>query len=231
MNCLDCRRSLLSVPRERSAEQRAHLAQCDACSRLTAELTDLEWQLEDAALVPVPDGLAQRVLLAPHRRPVWPYAAAAVVLITAIGSVPLISGVLDNSLLAQPVATVGPSHPAVAAISLVVDDRAELAHAGDTAEMDQRLKELGLKLDSGKVHAYYAGRCQLPGAECDLIVLDAPDARANVVLVPGYPIADRVLVSDRRMTALVNPAKSGGYIVVADSPRVAKRMQRLFRRG
>jgi hypothetical protein len=196
-----------------------------------AELTELEHRLEQAALVPVPDGLAQRVLLAPHRRPVWHYAAAATVLITAIGSAWLLPGVVDVSILARPVETVGPSHPAVAAISLVVDERSELAHAGDTAEMDQRLKELGLKLDSRAVHAYYAGRCQLPGTACDLIVLDTPEARANVVLVPDYPIADQVLVADRRMIALVNPAKTGGYIVVADNPKVAKRMQKLFTRG
>jgi hypothetical protein len=30
---------------------------------------------------------------------------------------------------------------------------------------------------------------------------------------------------------LMSPAKGGGYIVVAQSPKVAKRMQRLFRRG
>jgi Protein of unknown function (DUF3379) len=231
LNCLACRRLLLSSPRQQSAEQRAHVAECQACARLMAELADLDWQIEEAALVPVPDAIAHRILLAPHSRPVWHYAAAAAVLISGIGLALLLPRVYDAALLAKPVETVGPSHPAVAAISLVVDDRAKLAREGDTAEMDQRLKELGLKLDSRDVHAYYAGKCQLPGSECDLIVLEAPDAHANVVLVLDYPIADQVLVADRRMIALVNPAKSGGYIVVADSPKVAKRMQRLFRRG
>ena len=231
MNCLTCRRSLLTSPREQSAEQRAHLSQCEACARLMADLSDLDWQIEEAARVPVPEAIAHRILLVQHRRPVWHYAAAATVLLGAIGLSFLLPRVYDSGLLAQPVETVGPSHPAVAAISLVVDDRAKLAHEGDTAEMDERLKQLGLRLDSRDVHAYYAGRCQLPAGECDLIVLEAPEGRANVVLVPDYPIQDQVLVADRRMIALVNPAKSGGYIVVADSPKIAKRMQRLFRRG
>ena len=231
MNCLVCRRSLLSSPREQSAEQRAHLSECEACARLMADLSDLDGQIEEAARVPVPEAIAHRILLVSHRRPVWHYAAAAAVLLAAIGLAFLLPNVYDTTMLAKPMETVGPSHPAVAAISLVVDDRAKLAHEGDTAEMDERLKQQGLKLDNRNVHAYYAGRCQLPGGECDLIVLEAADARANVVLVPDYPIEDPVLVADRRMIAFVNPAKSGGYIVVADSPKVAKRMQRLFRRG
>jgi hypothetical protein len=231
LNCFACRRLLLGSPREQSAEQRAHLAECEACTRLMTELADLDWQIEEAALVPVPEAIAHRILLAQHPRPVWHYAAAAAVVFAAIALAWILPRVYDGALLAKPVETVGPSHPAVAAISLVMDDRAKLAHEGDTAEMDERLKQLGLKLDSRDVHAHYAGRCQLPGVECDLIVLEAADGRANVVLVSDYPIADQVLVADRRMIALVNPAKSGGYIVVADSPKVAKRMQRLFRRG
>jgi hypothetical protein len=33
------------------------------------------------------------------------------------------------------------------------------------------------------------------------------------------------------MTALVNPAPTGGYIVVAQTPKMVKRTGRLFRRG
>jgi len=231
LNCLTCRRLLLISPRAQTAEQRTHLAECKACKRLMADLADLDWQIEEAALVPVPEAIVHRVLLTPRARPPWKYAAAAAVLLAALGSGWFVSQAFDATSLAKPAEAVGPSHPAVAAISLVVDDRAGLAREGDTAEMDQQLKQLGLTLDSRDVQAHYAGKCQLPGIECDLIVLEGADGRANVVLVSDYPIAGQVLVADRRMIALVNPAKSGGYIVVADSPKVAKRMQKLFRRG
>lgn len=45
------------------------------------------------------------------------------------------------------------------------------------------------------------------------------------MLVPDYPFADRTVVSDRRMVALVNPAGTGGYIVAAST---ARRMERLL---
>jgi len=230
VNCLACRRMLLVSPREQSSEQLAHIAECEACARLLDELGDVDRQIERATLVPVPDGLAHRILLARRRKPLWGYSmAAAVALVTGISL--MLSGIFDRTLLLTPIQAVGPGHPAIAAISLVVDDRAELAQSGDTAEMDHRLKELGLKLKAGNVHAYYGGKCHLSGGECGLIVLDAPDARANVVLVPGYPIPEHVLVADRRMIALASPAKSGAYIVVADSPKIARRMQKLFTRG
>jgi hypothetical protein len=230
MDCLACRRLLLTSPRGHNVEARGHLAACVACSRFRAELEDLERRIDEAALVRVPDALAHRILLGHRRRPVWHYAAAAAIAIFT-GLAAVLPHTLDTAFLPSPLQAVGPSHPAVAAISLVMDDRLELERQGDTREMRERLRQLGLALDNSHVHAYYAGKCQLPGVECDLIVLDAPDGRANVVLVPNYPILGQALVADRRMIALVSPAKHGGYIVVADSPKVAKRMQRLFRRG
>jgi hypothetical protein len=228
VNCLTSRRILLAAPREVSAEQRAHLDACAACARLAERLTQLDAGLEEATRVPVPEALVHRVLLARHGRPLWHYAAvAAVALVLTLTA--LLAVDVDANPFSPPLRAVGPAHQAVAAIALVVDDRVELAQEGDNAEMYQRLRDLGLELKQGDVHAYYAGKCRLADGDCDLIVLDTPEARANVVLVRHSPNASRVLVADRDMIALVNPARAGSYIVVADSPKVAKRMRRLFK--
>jgi len=228
VNCLTSRRLLLAAPRERTEEQRAHIASCEGCARLADSLSELDRSIDEAARVPVPEALAHRVFFARHRRPIWRHVAVAAAGLVLTVSAFLATDALDGNPFSPQLQAVGPAHPAIAAISLVVEDRVELAQEGNTAEMHERLRELGLELKNGEVHAYYAGKCQLPGGECDLIVLDTPEARANVVLVPNYPIDARVLVSDRSKTALVNPARTGGYIVVADSPKVAKRMRRLF---
>ena len=163
-------------------------------SRLMAELANVDRQIERASLSPVPDGLRHRILLARRHKPVWHYAAAAVIALGISTLALVLPNPFDATMLPSPVQAVGPSHPAVAAISLVVDGRTELAEQGNTAEMTYRLKQLGLALDKREVHAYYAGKCHLFGGECDLIVLDAPDARANVILLPDYPFAGRVLL-------------------------------------
>jgi hypothetical protein len=226
MNCLATRRMLLGSPREQTAELRAHIGHCTTCRSLAAELTELNREIEEAALIPVPDALTHRLLLRNRRRSTWHYMAAVAGMVTLVFSGLVLFDINDAHIEA-----VGPNHSAVAAITLVVDDKMELMKAGDNIEMQQRLKQLGLALDVGDVHAYYAGKCQMVSSECDLIILDTPESRANVVLMPRDVLQRRVLVSDRQMTALATPAKAGSYIVVADSPKVAKRMQRLFRRG
>ncbi|MES2564771.1 MAG: DUF3379 family protein [Pseudomonadota bacterium] len=231
MNCLITRKLLLSSPRGQSAEVRAHIDGCATCRSLASELAKLNRAIEEAALVAVPDALTHRILLKNRRRSAWHYMAAAAGVVAVVFSGFVLLDVFEVHMPTSTVEVVGPSHSAVAAITLVADGRTELARAGDDAEMQQRLKQLGLALDAGDVHAYYAGKCQMARAECDLIILDTPESRANVVLMPHDVLAKRVLVSDRQMTALVTPAKAGSYIVVADSPKVAKRMQRLFRRG
>jgi hypothetical protein len=97
--------------------------------------------------------------------------------------------------------------------------------------MEQGLKRLGLSLKTEGVKVAYAGKCYMPETECDHLVLDTPDGHVSVILVPDYPVGARALVADRRMTALVSPAGQGGYIVVAGSPKVAKRTSKLFVKG
>lgn len=231
MNCLDTRRMLLSSPREQTAQMRAHIDTCATCRSLAAELRELNREIEEAALITVPDALTHRILLRNRRRSAWQYIAAAAGVMAFVFSGLVLFDVFEAHLPISTVEVVGPSHSAVAAISLVAADKMELLRAGDNAEMVLRLKQLGLALNANDVHAYYAGKCQMASAECDLIILDTPESRATVVLMPRDVLAKRVLVSDRQMTALATPAKAGSYIVVADSPKVAKRMQRLFRRG
>ena len=233
MNCLDSRRSLLAAPRERSAQHDAHLAECDDCARLAARLSGLDARIAEAAMVPVPDALAHRVLLARRRRPLRHYAAAAAIV---IASALAVAGprLWDAAALGNPAEAVGPSHPAVSAIALVLEQLPaylDEAHGGDPAVMADALKRLGLSLKKEGVTVEYAGRCYMPGVECEHLVLNTPDGQVSVILVPDYPVGSRVLVADRRMTALVSPAGSGGYIVVAGSPKVAKRAERFFVKG
>lgn len=235
MNCFESRRLLLAAPRTHSGELDAHIANCASCSKLVSSLHDLDCSIEAAALVPTPDALAHRVLLARRPRPVWHFAAAAAFAVATI-----VLGLLGADVVHAPgypriTEAVGPTHPAVTAIAQVLDEEVEHAYGDDSdgpAELARGLKRLGLVLKQGDATAYYVGKCQVPGGgECDQIVLSTPDAHANVMLVSDYPLPERMLVSDRRMIALVNPAERGGYIVVADSASVAKRMGKLLVKG
>ncbi len=235
MNCLESRRSLLASPRSRTAEHETHIAQCESCARLLSELAELDRRIGKAVHVPAPEALAHRVLLTRPARPSWHYAAAAAFAVMCILLGLIAIDVVHAPGYVRTAEAVGPAHPAIAAIAQVLDEELEHPYASGNhgpAEVEERLKRLGLALQKGKATAYYVGKCHLAGdGECDQIVLSTPDAYANVMLVPDYPLPDRLLVANRRMIAFVNPAPQGGYIVVADSAKVAKRMQKFFIKG
>jgi len=233
VNCLQSRRLLLAAPREQSDEHRAHIAACESCAKLARRLLDLEHSIQDAALVPVPDALVHRILLR-QRKPTGRYYAVAAVI--ALGSMLLglfAGGILDTPDFRRTLHAVGPSHPAVAAISEVVDGRNEVDDAlPNGAYIEQGLRRLGLMLKPGSAVAYHVGTCRIEGVgECDHIVLTTPQAHASVMLVPHYPASERLLVADRRMVALMTPAGTGAYIVVADSAKAARSVEKLIIHG
>ena len=87
MNCMDCRRRLLTTPQSRDPEIAAHLAECPGCARLAREQSGFEHQLAAAMRVPVPENLHNRVRFAAsmrRRRPARWLAAAAAIGVVAV---------------------------------------------------------------------------------------------------------------------------------------------------
>jgi hypothetical protein len=68
MNCQDLQRYLLASPSGDDPSAREHVARCEPCRRVAANLQRLEHAIEAAALsVEAPEGLASRVLLNEHK--------------------------------------------------------------------------------------------------------------------------------------------------------------------
>lgn len=233
MNCFEFRRLLLTDPRVRSHDQEQHLAGCDACETLVREIELFESHVHDALRVPVPEALADRVLLrnkvrAPSLR-TWALAAS---LVAALGIGALLfrpAGDAGERVLAA--ATLGPAHPAVAAISFVVDHESRLLREGRTGDplvLRGALTRLGLRLPSDGVTVRYLGKCPVPGGTGEHVVLQTALGQVTLILVPDQPLGPRVTVADRQMTALANPVRSGGYILIADSADHVQRIEKLL---
>ena len=75
------------------------------------------------------------------------------------------------------------------------------------------------------------GEGRVTGSRYVDLVLVTPEGHVSVILMADEHPSQRVLVADRRMTALLSPAPSGAYIVVAESPKAVKRAQKLFVQG
>lgn len=93
MDCLEFRRQLGAEPHLDSPELRAHRDRCPACAAAWTRAQQFERELAAALAVPVPEGLAERVLLAQatmergrrrRRHTAW-LAIAATVLLTVLG--------------------------------------------------------------------------------------------------------------------------------------------------
>lgn len=195
----------------------------------------MDRQIAEAAAIPAPEAIEHRILLVNGQQPRRHYAVAAAVAIVFAATTFLASGILEMSPFEDTVDAVGPAHPGVVAIAEVVEEEPAIQPdmlPPDDSELEEGLRRLGLTLAEGEADAYYVGKCHVEGgSDCEHVVLSTPDAHANVMLVPDYPVGERVLVADRRMVALVSPSGSGGYIVVATSAKAAKRMEKLLVRG
>ncbi|OGA54940.1 MAG: hypothetical protein A3F74_17325 [Betaproteobacteria bacterium RIFCSPLOWO2_12_FULL_62_58] len=215
------------------------MARCAKCAALAREVEDFDARIHDAAMVPVPEALADRVLLRHKvREParfggfgfgIWALAAS---LIIAIGVVIHLhrADIGDEERIATS-AAVGEGHAAIAAISYVLDHEPQLLKenvSGDPAVMRSALMRLGLKLPAKGTTVRYLGKCPVPSGEGEHLVLQTPFGQVTLILVPEQSLGPRVVVAYRDRTAAVSPLRSGSYIVVADSLRAVKQLEQML---
>ena len=185
-------------------------------------------------LVPVPEGLAERVLLRhkTHGPSRWSTLALAASLLVAVGvafyshEVPRQGDEIVSAQLS------GAHQHAVAAISYVLDHEPQLLkenRAGDPKVMHAALSELGLSLPANIGSVRYLGNSVLPdGSRGEHVVLQTPYGHVTLFLMPEVFLASRVAVSDRNRQAIVAPRRDGCYILIADSSQTLERVEAML---
>lgn len=233
MNCFEFRRLILASPREKTREQEEHMAQCASCANLAREVANFESRVEEAALVPVPDALAERVLRQHQIRRSTRYQswalAASLVAALGVGIYFYPSPVAEEDGVYAAM-SLGTNHPAVKAITHVLDDEPRMLEekrSVDTMAMRAAFTRLGLNVPAGGTTALYFDKCPMMGGAGDHIVLQTPFGRVTLILVPDHPFS-RVVVADRQMAALAAPAPAGGYILIGDSAQVVTRLEKML---
>jgi hypothetical protein len=234
MNCLEFRRLLLVHPRVLTPEQESHAAECVQCARAAAEAAALDMKRAQTVFVPVPDALADRLVLGvkagrPVRYGVW--AMAAALLLGVVLGAQLYRTYETTTAEVAQAAALPRDHPAVAAISFVLDHEPRLLaenRSGDMGVMRASFRRLGLKEPPAGTMIRYLGKCPVPGGTGDHVVLTTAQGQVTLILVPDYPLGARVMVADRNMTALANPSGSGGYIVIAHSAQTVRQIEQML---
>lgn len=199
MNCLNTRRVLQATPQENSSEIAQHLAECEACRQFAARLQREEQSLTSAIAVPVPEQLAERILLRTQmqsrpptlwqRLRAYVHSGTSLLVIRPWSVAAVASSVFAIALswkLLTPDANLNWNEVllAHAASENNVEVTANLASSAGEVELQHALKEYGLQTVAGLGKVRSLARCLLPGGRGVHVVIDTPDLGQLTLILP-----------------------------------------------
>ena len=208
MNCLDFRRRVLIDGRQLPDDLKSHADACLGCAEFLERIAALEQKLDAAVAVPIPEGIADRVLLARrldtrHVRRRWAIAAAMAFVVVAASVI----------YLQQPVDDL-----ALAAIEHVREEpesfvQVDIVPAG---RLEQVLAAQGLALARPDWKPRYFRKCVMRGVVVSHIVFETPAGYVTLLLDPADTVSrQRTMLSRKNLTTVVLPAARGSLSIVA----------------
>lgn len=220
MNCLEFRREKLADPRRLSAEALAHLEQCALCAAYAHSVDETEARLVAALRMPVPEGLAERVILrrkngysfAPRRR-----ALVATILLT-VGT-----GILYWKALPAP-------DYARLAIEHVIDEPESFTTTrnADPALLRKVLHDFGGELSAPLGQVRYIRLCTVPGGMAWHIVFETGHGLATLLLILARDMkANSTRAEIAGWNAVARPGGKGCYAIVTQSPESLDAVSRM----
>lgn len=222
MKCLDFHRAKLADPHRLSAEAQTHLAECGACAAFAGGVDEAERGIERALAAPVPEGLADRVLLRVHgSRPAWRAWALAASIV--LGSAVVLAALLYRPSPAEHYARQAIEHVAMEPESF------RLVNVGDAHAFDELLRSAGARLKAPLGAVRYVKRCPVEGGTGLHVVFETSDGLATLLIVPAQPLRNVERASAEGWNGLARPAGRGHYAVVTSSAAATARVDRLIR--
>lgn len=217
--CIEFRQAIGADPRQRDPALLRHRIGCRSCNQYALGVEQLDRALAVALAVPVPEGLAHRVVLRAESARRWPrpvMATAAAVALVAMGAV---LGVLWS----RSPAAYGP-------ISLGADVMAHAHHepsswqAGLEPVAAHRLTgvlergEVAL-LDAAQLGPVtYARTCRFRGYDVPHLMVQSVAGPAMVLLLPHERLATELALDEDGLRGVIVPVGAGSIAIVAADP-------------
>ena len=229
-SCIEFRQAIGADPHRRDPALLRHRMGCRSCTQYALGVEQLDRALAVALAVPVPEGLAHRVVLRAMSAQRWSrpaIATAAAVVLVALGAV-------LGALWSRSPAAYGP-------MSLGADVMAHAHHepsswqAGLEPVAAQRLSgvlergEIAL-LDAAQLgRVSYARICRFRGREVPHLTAQSVAGPAMVLLLPHERLAAELALDEDGLRGVIVPVGTGSIaIVAADQAAVAAVRQRLI---
>jgi len=221
MNCLHFRREKLADPRRLGAAAQAHASECPACAAFAREVDENEQALDRALAVPVPEGLADRILFRARRRhAAWRlWGLAASVLIAPVIGFRL----FESGAKADEYARLAIEHVLLEPESLAV------VRNPDPQAFRAMVQDFGGSVKDLPGDIRYMRLCPFEDGLGWHVVFKTPEGMATLFLVPGKrPKAVQSAATDG-WSAVVHPAPKGYYAVVTASKSATSRFLQMLR--
>lgn len=210
MNCLEFRRLVLVDPRTLDEDARDHALECAACRETLERQRESDDKLFAALQVPVPDGLADRILVTRGHRPArrrWTWGIAAS-LFLALGA-----GIFGRRYLAHdPLGDEAIDHVAHEPQSFTT------THTVGNEFLPAVLAEQGLKTVAALGPVTYERICPMDGRSARHIVIRTAQGPVTLFLMADNPDhRRRSSVESGGMAAVTKPAAKGTIAIVAST--------------
>jgi hypothetical protein len=227
MNCLEFRREKLADPRRRSPEAASHLNDCAACRGFVAEIDDNEARLAAVLAVPVPEGLAERVIL--RRKAGSPNVATASPRLWAMAAAVL----LTLTFGFQQWKDFSSQEYARLAIEHVMHEPESFASTrlADPQLFRTVMHNFGGEMQDSLGRVRFMKLCPVPEGTGWHIVFETEEGElATLILIP----ARRMQAQSEQATvggwnALARPGGQGYYAVITQSPETLGKVDELVR--
>ncbi len=223
MNCLEFRREKLADPRRLTAEAQAHLSDCAACRGFAAEVDENEARLAEVLDVPVPEGLAERIVLRRKTQtrfsPRLGMLAASLVLTFAFGF--------------QQWRDFSSQDYAKLAIEHVMHEPESFTtvRSADPELFRRVMHTFGGEMQASLGKVRYMKLCPVPEGTGWHIVFETEDGKlATLILIPAKRMkADSEQAQVGGWNAVARPGGQGFYAVITDSPDNLAKVDELVR--
>lgn len=222
MNCLDFHREKLADPRHLSEGARTHGQGCPNCAAFARGVDEGDAMIASALSVPVPEGLAERVLLRQQGagRPAWrAWALAASVVAGILSAVVYLNNVPGDQY----------ARLAIEHVLHEPESFTAVYHA-EPESVDAALRSVGASIKAPFGQVRYVRLCPLEGGGTGWhIVFDTPQGLATLIIVPNASARSTTETTVNGWHALVQPFPRGYYVVVTSSSAATSQAGALLR--
>jgi hypothetical protein len=215
-NCIDFRREKMADPRRLTEAAEEHLIACAGCQSFSRRVNAQERALQQAVSIDVPDGLAERIIVAGRSQTRTPYKlwalAASLVLSVGMGA-QYWHAAPDRDRIALAVDHVMHEPQALMSTRLIEPERVAQVFESFGAEVRVPLSSVR-----------YVKLCPVPGGTGWHIVFDTDKGPATLLLLPQNTAKKaRVLTASYGgMGVHVEPGGQGMFAVVAGDEEQAR---------